>query len=140
MMKRTLIVIVTFYASVGLSQTIEKNENSIDSVESNCLEKKDISNAEICNCIRQARESWDIELNKYYALLRTNLPKEAFEILNESQKRWINYRDKEFQFISTFYHNVQEGTMWYSVAENKKKEIVKQRAVELEEHFKSLDF
>ncbi|WP_281636679.1 lysozyme inhibitor LprI family protein [Flavobacterium marginilacus] len=139
-MKRTLSVFFMFLSFFAISQTQKKNEKSIDKIESNCLNKSEISNAEMCNCTIKARESWDKELNKYYGLLKTKLPKEAFEILKESQKQWINYRDKEYLFISKFYYEVKEGTMWFAVAENKKKEIVKERALELEEYYRMLDF
>lgn len=139
-MKRTLSVFFMFLSFFAISQTQKKNEKSIDKIESNCLNKSEISNAEMCNCTIKARESWDKELNKYYELLKTKLPKEAFEILKESQKQWINYRDKEYLFISKFYYEVKEGTMWFAVAENKKKEIVKERALELEEYYRMLDF
>lgn len=109
-------------------------------LESKCLKKKDISNAEMCNCTIKAREDWDKELNKYYSLLKTKLSKEAFEVLKESQKEWISYRDKEYSFISKFYYEVKEGTMWYVVAESKKKEIVKTRAIELKVYYDMLEF
>lgn len=139
-MKINSILIFMFCSFVALSQNQKKNENSIDKTELKCLEKKDISNVEMCNCTIKARESWDKELNKYYGLLKTKLSKEAFEVLKESQKQWISYRDKEYLFIAKFYYEVNEGTMWYAVAENKKKEIVKERAIELEEYYRMLDF
>lgn len=94
----------------------------------------------MCNCTINARESWDKELNKYYGLLKTKLPKEAFETLKESQKQWILYRDKEYAFISKYFYEVKQGTMWYAVAENKKKEIVKTRAVELKVYYEMLEY
>ncbi len=94
----------------------------------------------MCNCSIQARESWDKELNKYYELLKVKLPKEAFDILKESQRQWIFYRDKEYLFISKFFYGVNAGTMWYAVAEDKKKEIVQASAIELEEYYDILDF
>ncbi|KAF2341423.1 lysozyme inhibitor LprI family protein [Flavobacterium tistrianum] len=127
-----LLSIVTF------SQT--KKENPIDVLESKCLNKDNISNTDMCNCTIQARESWDKELNKYYNLLKVKLPKEAFETLKESQKQWLVYRDKEYTFISKYFYEIKQGTMWYAVAENKKKEIVKARARELEEYFKMFEY
>lgn len=139
-MKKTFIIFFTLLSIVALSQTKNKNENPIDILESKCLNKENISNAEMCNCTIKARESWDKELNKYYGLLKNKLPKEAFEILKESQKQWLSYRDKEYSFISKFHYEVKEGTMWYAIAENKKKEIVKTRAIELEEYYEMLEF
>ena len=139
-MKKTLIIFFTLLSIVALSQTKKKNENKIDVLESKCLNKENISNAEMCNCTIRASESWDKELNKYYSLLKNKLPKESFEILKESQKQWLSYRDKEYSFIAKFYYEIKEGTMWYAIAENKKKEIVKVRAIELEEYYEMLEF
>ena len=94
----------------------------------------------MCNCVIKARDSWDEELNKYYKLLKNKLPKEAFEVLKESQKQWLIYRDNEFLFITKFYYEVKEGTMWYAVAQNQKMQIVKKRAIELENYYTMLDF
>lgn len=50
------------------------------------------------------------------------------------------FRDKEFAFISKFYFELKEGTMWYIIAENRKKEIVKNRTLELKMYFENLDY
>jgi uncharacterized protein YecT (DUF1311 family) len=136
-MKTSIIIFLTLML---FSQTKKKSESSIDKLELKCIHKNNISNSEICSCIIKAHESWDLELNKYYILLKEKLPKEAFEILKESQKEWVIYRDKEFLFISKFYFQVKEGTMWYEVTAQKKKEIVKARTLELKEYYEMLDF
>ena len=115
-------------------------KNPIDISETKCLNKKDIANAEMRNCTLKASESWDKELNKYYNLLKSKLPQESFEILQESQKQWLKYRDQEYLFISNLYYEVKEGTIWYLIADNKKKEIVKERAIALQQYYEMLDF
>lgn len=92
------------------------------------------------HCIIKAKEDWDKELNTYYNLLKNKPSKSAFESLKESQKQWLIYRDNEFAFISIFYFEVKEGTMWYIVAENMKKEIVKNRALSLQIYYENLDY
>lgn len=139
-MKNILILLIVFLSNSLFSQNKSLQENFIDIEESKCLSKQDISNAEMRECTIIARESWDKELNKYYNLLSTKLPKDTFEILKASQKEWIIYRDKEFKFITKFYFEVKEGTMWYNIAENKKKEIVKNRALELQMFFEDLEY
>jgi uncharacterized protein YecT (DUF1311 family) len=139
-MNKTFLIIFSCLSFAIFSQTKNKKEQSIDVQESKCLKKDNISNAEMCNCSIIARQSWDKELNKYYNLLKAKLAKEKFEILKESQKHWIAYRDKEFSFISKFYYEVKEGTMWYSIAENNKTEIVKSRALELIQYYETLDY
>ena len=139
MTKKILITALVFCSLNSFSQTTKK-ENAIDALESKCLNAPNISNAEMCNCTIQAREAWDKELNKYYGLLKIKLSTKAFAVLQQSQKEWMLYRDKEYAFISKFYYEVQSGTMWYTVAENQKKEIVKTRALELQQYFKMMDF
>lgn len=139
-MNKTLLIVFLFFSLIVFSQTKNKSENPIDVLESKCLNKDNISNADMCNCIIAASESWDKELNKYYNLLKTKLPKDAFEVLKESQKQWIVYRDKEYAFISKYFYEVQDGTMWYTIAQGKKKEIVKTRATELQVYYKMLGF
>lgn len=120
-MKKLVSLLFIFFSVSVFSQNKNQQENFIDIEESKCFDKQDISNAEMRKCTIKARESWDKELNKYYNLLSTKLPKEAFEILKASQKEWIIYRDKEFKFITKFYFDVKEGTMWYNIAEIRKR-------------------
>lgn len=139
-MKKLISLLFIFLSVSIFSQNKNQQENFIDIEESKCFDKQDISNAEMRKCTIKARESWDKELNKFYNLLASKLPKDAFEILKASQKEWIIYRDKEFKFITKFYFEVKEGTMWYNIAENKKKEIMKNRALELQMYFQNLDY
>ena len=136
-----IVVIFGILCSINVcSQSKNQQENFIDIAESKCLDKNDISNAEMRNCTIKATQSWDNELNKYYNLLKNKLPQETFEVLKESQKQWMIYRDKEYLLISKFYFELKEGTMWYNIAENRKKEIVKTRALELQMYFENLEY
>lgn len=139
-MKKLVSLLFIFLSVSIFSQNKNQQENVIDIEESKCFDKQDISNADMRKCSIKARESWDKELNKFYSLLASKLPKDAFEILKASQKEWVIYRDKEFKFITKFYFEVKEGTMWYNIAENKKKEIVKNRTLELQMYFQNLDY
>lgn len=137
-MKKVLLLTCLILSVVAFSQT--KKEYPIDLLESKCINQKDISNADKCNCIIQAQESWDKELNKSYNLLKTKLPKETFETLKESQKQWLLYRDKEYEFMSKYLYEVKQGTLWYAVSESLKRDIVKRRALELEAYYKIFDY
>lgn len=137
---KKLVSLLFIFLSVSIFSQNKNQQNFIDIEESKCFDKQDISNAEMRKCSIKARESWDKELNKYYNLLASKLPKDAFEILKFSQKEWIIYRDKEFKFITKFYFEVKKGTMWYNIAENKKKEIVRNRALELQMYFENLEY
>lgn len=137
-MKKVLLLTCLILSVVAFSQT--KKEHPIDLLESKCINQKDISNADKCNCIIQAQESWDKELNKSYNLLKTKLPKETFETLKESQKQWLLYRDKEYEFSSKYFSEIKQGTLWYAVSESLKRDLVKRRAIELEAYYKMFDY
>lgn len=139
-MNKLLIILFSFFSLTAFSQTKGKKENLIDIQEKKCLDKEDITTAEQCNCTIKAQESWDKELNKYYSTLKTKLSKEDFEILKNSQKQWISYRDKEFLFISKYFLEIKQGTMWYPIAQGKKKEIIKLRVAELKNYYEMLEY
>lgn len=137
-MKKLFLLTFLFLSIVAFSQN--KKEYPIDILESKCINQKDISDADKCNCIIQARESWDKELNKSYNLLKTKLPKENFETLKESQKQWLLFRDKEYEFSSKYFSEIKQGTLWYAVSESLKRDLVKRRAIELEAYYKMFDY
>lgn len=139
-MRKLFTIVFILFSLAVFSQTNGKKENPIDIQEKKCLDKNDISTAEQCNCTIKAHEDWDKELNKYYNMLKTKLSKEDFEVLKNSQKQWISYRDKEFLFISKYFLEIKEGTMWYPIADGKKKEIVKLRVAELKNYYEMLEY
>jgi uncharacterized protein YecT (DUF1311 family) len=89
------------------------------------------------NCIRTAMEEWDAELNKYYKLLMETLTTDEQKKLRTAQRQWLDYRDKEFEFIETMYRNM-EGTMWKIVEADSRNNIVRQRALELTSYYNTL--
>ncbi len=138
-MKQILTFCFFLFIATTYAQTKEKL-NHIDVELKKCLNKKDISNADICNCTIAARNEWDKELNKYYKLLMSNLPKEAKEDLKLAQKNWVTYRDNEFKFILKYYYEVKEGNMWFAVSEERKMDLVKYRALELINYYETLEY
>ncbi|MFH7003649.1 lysozyme inhibitor LprI family protein [Flavobacterium bizetiae] len=139
-MNKLLIILLSLFSLTAFSQTKGKKENLIDVQEKKCLDKEDITTAEQCNCTIKAQKDWDKELNKYYSMLKTKLSKEDFEVLKNSQKQWISYRDKEFLFISKYFLEIKQGTMWYPIAQGKKKEIIKLRVAELKNYYEMLEY
>lgn len=139
-MKKLSLIFFLLNCIISLAQDKKVIENKIDILEKDCLNKENISNADMCNCMIKARESWDVELNKNYNLLKNKLPEKPFLVLKEAQKAWIEYRDKEFLFVTNYFYEVKEGSMWYPVSENTKKEMVKQRALELKKYLEMLDY
>jgi uncharacterized protein YecT (DUF1311 family) len=99
-----------------------------------------ITTSGMCNCIMQAEEAWDKELNRYYKLLVAQLPPDTKEKLKESQRAWIAWRDKEFAFIYAYYYSVKQGTMFYPMAQERRMDIVRERAADLQQYYDMLDY
>lgn len=59
------------------------------------------------------------------------------EKLRISQRQWIEFRDNEVDLTNHLFFEM-EGTMWQVVAAGRRTEIVKQRALELQDYYKIL--
>ncbi len=46
---------------------------------------------------------WDKRLNQVYRKLMIKLSPKQRKLLRESQRKWLQYRDREFKFIESFY-------------------------------------
>jgi len=114
-------------------------QNKIDADLEKCL-SKDNSTAGQRNCINSARNSWDKELNKSYLSLSQKLTKTGKNELVEAQRNWILFRDSEFKLIDKYYFDTKKGTLFYVIAENKKLEIVKERALQIEEYVEQFEY
>ena len=119
-------------------QDIKTDKHPIDLKTEQCFSiDSNQSTFGMINCIRTAMEEWDTELNKYYNLLMETLTTDEQEKLRASQRQWLVYRDKEFEFIGTMHGNM-EGTMWQIVAADSRNNIVRQRALELTSYYNTL--
>ena len=114
-------------------------QNKIDADLEKCL-SKDNSTAGQRSCINSARNSWDKELNKSYLSLSQKLTKNGKKELVEAQRSWMKFRDSEFKLIDKYYFDVKKGTIFYVIAENKKLEIVKERALQLKDYNEQFDY
>jgi uncharacterized protein YecT (DUF1311 family) len=81
----------------------------------------------------QARQMWDQEMSKSYSILMRRLDSEQKAALIKSQKSWLAYRDAEFDLVSKTVGR-KSGLMWQTVAAGDRMEIVKARALMLEEY------
>lgn len=114
-------------------------QNKIDQDLEKCL-GKDNSTAGQRSCINSAHNSWDKALNKSYLSLSQKLTKTGKKELVEAQRNWIVFRDSEFKLIDKYYFDVKKGTMFYVIADNKKLEIVKTRALELKDYDEQFEY
>lgn len=94
-----------------------------------CL-AKEITTVGMMNCMNEAYERWDAELNKVYKALRSALNPTQKKVLKAAQLKWIKYRDSEFELIDSIYSSF-EGTMYIPMNAGERVEIVKKRVLEL---------
>ena len=114
-------------------------QNKIDQDLEKCL-SKDNSTAGQRNCIISAQNSWDKELNRSYLSLSQKLGKTSKQELVTAQRNWILFRDSEFKLINKYYFDIKKGTIFYVISENKKLEIIKERALQLKEYDDHFDY
>ena len=74
-------------------------------------------------------KEWDKLLNKYYNLLRSELPYDEFLVLRDSQRKWLVYREEKLHFLSL---SMPDGMIYYEIYYLRRKEIVLERVVELQ--------
>ena len=84
-------------------------------------------------CINTATWKWGEELNRQYKILLSLLTDQQKERLKSTQREWIRFRDKELQFTSQLYSDMQ-GTMWIPVAAQVKLDLIKHRTLELKNY------
>lgn len=116
----------------------EIEEYIIDKHLMECLDSaENQTTAGMVQCAVRAKKEWSKELNKYYTLLLTILSEAEEKQLKSAQKNWIMYYDKEIEFASTIYYNLQ-GTMWRIVLADRQTELTRQRALELKAYYDNL--
>ena len=105
----------------------------IDKYLDSCQEKNP-STAGMVNCINEAFEKWDAELNKFYKLLMSELDDESAKVLKTAELEWIAYKEKEFKLIDKIYSK-KEGTMYIPMRAYDRMDIIKSRALELKSYY-----
>jgi uncharacterized protein YecT (DUF1311 family) len=128
----TLIQVANAYAQT------ETEEHIIDKQWRECLDSaENQTTVGMTACSIRAGKEWDKELNKNYRLLMSKLSGDEKEELKNAQRNWILYRDKEMEFASIMYINL-EGTMWRIVLADRETEMTRQRALELKVYYDNL--
>ena len=107
----------------------------IDDVEAKCIANTS-NTQEMNNCSKIAQKSWEKEIEKKLVLLKENLDKPSYKNLIKSQRFWQEYKNQEFSFIQKITNNKQ-GTMYLNVEQGLKTNILKQRALILQEYLET---
>jgi uncharacterized protein YecT (DUF1311 family) len=125
------LMIITVYHS-------KSEEHPIDVKLEECRENRFDNNTFPGECYFDAEEAWDKELNKIYQQLKKKMSKDIFKELKNTQLKWIQFKEKEFSFWSSFYESeIDKGTLRQAVfAPNMaylKYNLTKTRTLELQD-------
>lgn len=110
---------------------------TIDKIEGICI-SKNCSTQGMLECTYKAKIAWENEINTNLTLLKNITSKEDFKNIQLSQKYWESYRDKE----NLLYDLIQQkqGTMFQNVVAGHKRDLSKQRALELKSIYDNLKY
>jgi uncharacterized protein YecT (DUF1311 family) len=129
-MRYVLAVAVT--VMFALPVQAKTPQDTIDLTTESCLTTND-STAGMLECFSRAEKEWDTELNRVYKALQSQLKPAAQDALKQAQRAWMAQRDKEFELINAI-HQQMDGTMWIAVMAGKRADVVKTRALALQEY------
>jgi uncharacterized protein YecT (DUF1311 family) len=96
------------------------------------------STAGMVEAITTAQEKWEAKLNSKYKSLKQKMPPDEFAALQQAQRAWIAYRDKQIESYAITYGKM-DGTMWIPIHASAVMQLTKQRAQELENILGLLD-
>ncbi len=88
-------------------------------------------------CLQSMYAKYEVLLDQNYTKLISKLDNEHKTVIEESQKDWVKFRDKEFKIIEKLY-NIDHGSDELIFMEEYKVDILKQRAVQLQQCFELL--
>lgn len=132
-MKKYLFFVSFVILFIPSAITAQESTHPIDIFLDSCMEK-DYTTFGMVNCIEKAIEMWNVELDKYYNLLMTELDGESAKILKSAEVDWIKYKEKEMENIESIYGKLK-GTMYTPMKYFAKLEIVKTRALQLADYY-----
>jgi uncharacterized protein YecT (DUF1311 family) len=138
-MKIRFLLFFLFLTYSSLSQENNKARTFSPDIQLNtCLDSSSNQTTYgMMECTGRARDAWDAEMNNYYKKLMDVLKPEEKEKLKASQKKWLEYRNAEFETSTAVYYGM-EGTMWKISAVSRQMEIVRQRALDLMSYYEDL--
>jgi uncharacterized protein YecT (DUF1311 family) len=116
----------------------EAEKHPIEIQYEECMEEEDaFTTAGMCDCSAQAEKAWDAEMNRKYRSLMEDetYNKQDKAQLQQIQRKWLEYRDLEFDFMINWYTKEDCGTMHRIVLGLFRMGFVQERALMLDSYF-----
>lgn len=127
---RTSPLILSFVIAAALPLHALEEKDPIDLRMDAALEQA-VSTADMVDAISAAHEEWEAKLNATYQELRQQMPPDEFAALQQAQRAWITFRDKQIESYSATY-SAMNGTMWIPIHAGAVMRLTKERALDLE--------
>lgn len=120
---------------------IEKQYNELKSVKSKpelidveiqeCMKACKYTTACMSDCVYQAGDKWEKEIDKNIKLLERIMDKEQITLLHNSQEKWLAFKDAQ-QILNSKTIGTKIGTMYINILSGEQVNIIEQRAKELD--------
>jgi len=130
--------VIFLFCLFNFSCFSQETKHLIDQAMDDCLNDA-VSTVDQRNCVKEAYKKWDTLLNEGYQQFLSKLPKKEKELFVDAQRKWIKFRDAEFEFINYYYYQQEKGTLFFVMGDFRKMEMVKKRALEIQEYIQSLE-
>ena len=125
-----LLTLVAVVFSVCTTQTT--SSNPIDKAEEECISGTS-STYKMNRCSQIAQKKWEQEIQNSLDTLKKLLPEVDYTAIEKSQQVWNEYKIAEYELIDRII-SYKQGTMYLNVKEGLKTDILKQRALKLQEY------
>lgn len=132
--KHSLLAILLLAMPAFAQQTSKQ----IDAEITRCMEKSGGVTVEMRNCNYAAYTKLDKRLNEVYKVLLAKLPKDQQELLRESQRKWLQFREADRK-IEDALNPEAGGTLGLIVMDSYNYSFLLQRVQVLESHLESLE-
>jgi uncharacterized protein YecT (DUF1311 family) len=111
--------------------------HAIDVEYQRCIDAADGSDPLMGDCANAAHEAWDVQMNATYNKLLAALSPDQRKLLRDAQRRWLAYRDAEFELIWELHRD--SGTLGRLMVHTECMDVVRQRALVLADYQSSWD-
>jgi uncharacterized protein YecT (DUF1311 family) len=131
------MLVVALLLIASFSYCLDEKVHPIDKAYDDCI-STDTSTSNLIECAGTAYEQWDQELNRVYKELQSKLDDQGRRMLRDSQRKWIEFRDLEFELLGRIYSQMS-GTMYVPWHVYSRARIVKERTLLLTKYIELLE-
>lgn len=123
---KKLIIILFLILITPIFSIAEEEKHEIEKEEDICISKCEHS-YQIRECVYNAHQKWEKEIDKYIKKLKKVTTEEQYKLILESQTTWEETYKKDKKVIKELIFN-HGGTIYYDIASVEFQQLAKNRA------------